>query len=105
MLQWIAWWLRPEMSCGSPSPPPPVLFSKLPFSPVSFGWFRKGLAARRARGSADLSLGESGAAEREMLTAERGKVQIRRFSTKFYALLRCCVVALSVAHSTCARWC
>ena len=41
ILQWIAWWLRPRMSCGTPSPQPPVLFSKLPFSPGSFGTFRK----------------------------------------------------------------
>ena len=41
ILQWIAWWLRPAMSDGNPSPQPPVLFSKLPFSPVSFGWVCK----------------------------------------------------------------
>ena len=52
-----------------------------------------------------LSLGGCGATEREMLTAERGKVEVRRFSTKFEAFLHFCVVALAVAHSTCAWWC
>ena len=45
-----------------------------------------------------LSLGESGATEREMLTAERGKVQVRRFPTKFVVAL-----LLSVVHTACVR--
>ena len=31
ILQRIEWWLRRKMSGGTPSPQPPVLFSKLPF--------------------------------------------------------------------------